>query len=169
VFTAPVQAGASTNLPAPIVTKVPTPVQAGVGTRFVLEEAAASFQLPASTAGEVFGAPLQAGASTEFILEEATASFQLPVLTANEVFAPVVQMGSSTDLLASIANQVPTPLQAGVCTKFILEEAAASFQLPAVFAAPVQAGASTEFILEEVAASFQLPAATAHEVFAAPL
>jgi hypothetical protein len=110
----PCKRGASTNLPASLADEIPTPVQAGVGTRFILAEVVASSQLWASTADEVFGDLVQAGASTKFILEEATAPFQLPVLTDNEVFAPAVHAGTSINLLASIAHEVPTPVQAGV-------------------------------------------------------
>jgi hypothetical protein len=38
-------------------------VQAGVGTKFILEEAAASFQLPVLTADEVLAAPGYASGS----------------------------------------------------------------------------------------------------------
>jgi hypothetical protein len=170
-------------------------LQAEVCTKFILEEAAASFQLRASTANEVFAAPVQVGASTKFILDEVAASLQLPASTAHEVFAAPVQARASTNLPASIVNEVPTPVQAGVGTESILEEAAASFQFSAstaneVFAAPVQAGASTihpasianevptpvqagvgtTFSLEEEAwASSQLTVSTANELFAAPV
>jgi hypothetical protein len=104
------------------------------------------------TTDEVPAAPMQAGASAKLFVPT------LLVLTANEVFAAPLQAGASTSLPASIANEVPTPVQAGFGTGFILEEEA-SFQFlvstaDVVLAAPVQAGASTKFILEEAAASF---------------
>jgi hypothetical protein len=140
VFAAPMQGRASTNLPASIANELPTPVQAAVGTRFILEEEAL-FHFPVSTANEVLAAPVQAGASTKFILKEAAAALQLPALTANEVLA--------------------ASLQAGASTKVLVEEAAASSKIPAltadeVLAAPLQAVASTKFIVEEATASFKL-------------
>jgi hypothetical protein len=106
---------------------------------------------------------VQAGASTKLVVPN------LPVLAANEVFAAPVQAGASTGLPVLTASRVLTPVQAGVGTKFFLEEAAgSSFQFPIsttdeVFAAPVQVGASTKlpvltaddtkFILEEAAGS----------------
>jgi hypothetical protein len=122
VSAAPVQAEVSTGLPVIAVDEVPTPLQSGVGTEFILEEAA--------------------GSSND----------QLRVLAANEVSAVPVQAGASTELPVLAANEVSTPVQVGVCTEFILEEAAGSSsydQLPVlaadeVSAAPVQAGASTK-------------------------
>jgi hypothetical protein len=98
VFAAPVQAGASTEQTANEV--LPTPMQAGVGTKFILEEAAGS-------------------------------SFKFPVSTANEVFAALVQAGASTKLPVLTADDVSTPVQAGVGTGFFLKEAAgSSFKFP---------------------------------------
>jgi hypothetical protein len=59
VSAAPVQAEASTELPVLAADEVPTPVQAGVGTEFILEEAAESSynQLPVLAADEVSVAP----------------------------------------------------------------------------------------------------------------
>jgi hypothetical protein len=124
VSAAPVQAEASTELPVLAADEVPTPVQAGVGTEFILEDGAGSSydQLPVLAADEVSAAPVQAGASTE-----------LPVLAADEV---------------------STPVQAGVGAGFLLEEASGSSynQLPVlaadeVSAAPVQAVASTRLLV----------------------
>jgi hypothetical protein len=172
VSAAPVQAEASTKLPVLAADEVPTPVQAGVGTEFILEDAAGSSydQVPVLAADEVSAAPVQAGASTklpvlaadevstpvqagvgtEFILEGAAGSLydQLPVLAADEVSAAPVQAGASTKLPVLAADEVSTPVQAGIGTEFILENASALSQLPAltadeVRAASVQAGAST--------------------------
>jgi hypothetical protein len=55
---------------------------------------------------EVPAAPVQAGASTELFVPN------LRVLTADEVFAARVHAGASTNLPASIADEVPTPVQA---------------------------------------------------------
>jgi hypothetical protein len=86
-------------------------VQAGIGTKFILEEAAgSSFQFPVSTADEVLAAPVQAGASTK-----------LPVLTADEVPTPVQvglgtkfsleeAVGASSQLPVSTAYEAPTPV-----------------------------------------------------------
>jgi hypothetical protein len=81
-------------------------------------------------------APVQAGASSE-----------LPVLAADEVSVAPVQAGASTKLPVLAADEVSTTVQAGVGTEFILEDASALSQLPAltankVRAASVQAGAS---------------------------
>jgi hypothetical protein len=118
------------------------------------------FIVPASTlinknpsTDEVPASPMQVGAGTKLTVPN------LPVLTADEVLAASMQAGASTELLVLTADEVPTPVQAGVGTEFILEEATgASYQLPVstaneVFAASVQAGASTE-----------LPVLTANEV-----
>jgi hypothetical protein len=131
-------------------------VQAGVGTKFISEEAVGSSyydQLPVLAADEV-PTPVQAGVGTKFISEEAVGSSyydQLPVLAADEVSGAAVQAGASTELPVLAADEVPTPVQAGVATGFILEDTAGSSydQLPVlaaneVSAAPVQAGASTE-------------------------
>jgi hypothetical protein len=45
VSAAPVQAGASTELPVLAADEVSTPVQAGVGTKFILEDASALSRL----------------------------------------------------------------------------------------------------------------------------
>ncbi len=71
-------------------------------------------------------------------------------------------------------NGRSTADEAGASIEFIFEEAAASFELPALTVdevppAPIQAGAGTEFILKEVAASFQLQALTANELHQAPV
>jgi hypothetical protein len=148
-----VQAEASTKLPVLAADEVPTPVQAGVGTEFILEDAAGSSydQLPVLAADEVSAAPVQAEASTElpvlaadevpapvqagvgteFILEDAAGSSydQLPVLAADEVSAAPVQAGASTKLPVLAADEVSTPMQAGVGTKFILEDASALSRL----------------------------------------
>jgi hypothetical protein len=101
-----VQAGASTKLPVLAADEVSTPVQAGVGTEIILEE----------TAGSSYD--------------------QLPVLAAGEVSAAPVQSGASTELPVLAANEVPAPVQAGVGTEFILEDAAGSSydQLPVLAA-----------------------------------
>jgi hypothetical protein len=153
VSAAPVQAEASTELPVLAADEVPTPVQVGVGTEFILEDAAGSSynQLPVLAANEVSAAPVQAEASTklpvlaayevpapvqagigtEFILEDAAGSSydQLPVLAANEVSAAPVQAGASTELPVLAADEVSTPVQAGVGTEFILEDASALSRL----------------------------------------
>ncbi len=80
--------------------------------------------------------------------------------TADEVPAALVQARASTELSlpATAADEVPTPVQAGVGTELISPaEAAASFVLPAptadeVPAALVQARASTELSLPATAA-----------------
>jgi hypothetical protein len=94
---------------------------------------------------------VQAGVGTKFILEDAAGpSYQLPVLAADEVSAAPVRAGASTEHPVLAADKVSTSVQAGVGTKFILDEAAgSSYQLPVLAAnevstAPVQAGASTE-------------------------
>jgi hypothetical protein len=159
VSAAPAQAEASTELPVLAADEVPTPVlQAGVGTKFILEDAAGSSydQLPVLAADDVSAAPVQAEASTEllvlaadevstpvqasvgteFIVEEAAGSSydQLPVLAAGEVSAAPVQAGASTELPVLAADEVSTPVQAGVDTGFILEDASALSQLPALTA-----------------------------------
>jgi hypothetical protein len=64
VSAALVQAGASTKLPVLTANEVPTPVQAGIGTEFSIEDPSALSQLPALTANEVSAACVQAGSST---------------------------------------------------------------------------------------------------------
>jgi hypothetical protein len=65
-----------------------------------------------------------------------------PVLAADEVSAAPVQAEASTKLLVLAANEVPTPVQAGVGAEYISEEAAGSSydQLP-VLAADEVSGA----------------------------
>jgi hypothetical protein len=99
VSATPVQAGASTKLPVLAADDVPTPVQTGVGTEFILEEAAGSSndQLPVLAADEVSVAPVQAEASTK-----------LPVLAADKVSATPVQAGANTELPVLAADEVST-------------------------------------------------------------
>jgi hypothetical protein len=130
VSAAPVQAEASTELPVLAANEVPTPVQVGGGTEFILEEAAGSSydQLPVLAANEVYVAPVQAGASTELPVlaadevsatpVQAGASTGLPVLAADEVSATPVQAGASTELPVLAADEVSTTVQAGVGTEF---------------------------------------------------
>jgi hypothetical protein len=95
------------------------------------------------TTDKVPAAPVPAGASTPPIVPN------FPVPAADEVSAAPVQAGVCTELPVLAAYEGPTPVQAGVGTEFILEDAAgSSYQLPVLAAneesaAPVQAGAST--------------------------
>jgi hypothetical protein len=80
---------------------------------------AGQFIVPVSTlinknpsTDEVPASPVQVGAGTGLIVPN------LPVLTAGEVFAAPVQAGASTELPVLTADEVPTPVQAGIGAKF---------------------------------------------------